>query len=109
MDIPIGTRIRPVISNDTMFLITEKGFALSTNIKSGEILWSKNLFKNNELNLDKFGKVTSLFLLSNQIVVSTKNGYFIFMEYNDGEIKNYSKVSKSFIQNQLLSMEKFML
>ena len=101
-DIPIGTRIRPVISNDTMFLITEKGFALSANIKSGEILWSKNLFKNNELNLDKFGKVTSLFLLSNQIVVSTKNGYFIFMEYNDGEIKNYSKVSKSFYSKPII-------
>ena len=102
LDIPIGTRIRPVISNDTMFLITEKGFALSANIKSGEILWSKNLFKNNELNLDKFGKVTSLFLLSNQIVVSTKNGYFIFMEYNDGEIKNYSKVSKSFYSKPII-------
>ncbi len=102
LDIPIGTRIRPVISNDTMFLITEKGFALSANIKSGEILWSKNLFKNNELNLDKFGKVTSLFLLSNQIVFSTKNGYFVFMEYNDGEIKNYSKVSKRFYSKPII-------
>ena len=102
LDIPIGTRIRPVISNDTMFLITEKGFALSANINSGEILWSKNLFKNNELNLDKFGKVTSLFLLSNQIVFSTKNGYFVFMEYNDGEIKNYSKVSKSFYSKPII-------
>ena len=54
------------------------------------------------LNLDKFGKVTSLFLLSNQIVVSTKNGYFIFMGYNDGEIKNYSKVSKSFYSKPII-------
>ena len=101
--IPLGTRIRPIVSNQSIFLITEKGFALSANIKTGEILWSRKLFKNQELKLNKIGKVTSIFLLSNQILVTTKNGYFFFLNHNNGKIINFSRVAKGFYSKPIVA------
>ena len=95
-EIPFGTRIRPVISNRFIFLVSKEGFILNIDLRTGKIVWSKKLFTSKETNLKKMGEVTSLLLISDQLFFTTKNGYFFFVNYENGEIINYAKVAKGF-------------
>ena len=95
-EIPFGTRIKPIISNRFIFLISEKGFILNADLRTGKIVWSKKLFTSKEINLKKMGEVTSLLLISDQLFFTTKNGYFFFVNYKNGEVINYAKVAKGF-------------
>ena len=69
---------------------------LNSDINSGKIIWSKKLFNSKELDINKIGEVNSLLLLSDQLFFTTKNGYFFFVNYENGDIINYAKVSKGF-------------
>ena len=105
-EIPFGTRIRPVISNRFIFLVSKEGFILNVDISSGKIIWSKKLFKSKEVNLKKMGEVISLFLISDQLFLSTKNGYFFFINYENGETLNYAKVAKGFYSKPVVTNKK---
>ena len=95
-EIPFGTRIRPVISNRFIFLVSKEGFILNIDLRTGKIVWSKKLFTSKETNLKKMGEVTSLLLISDQLFFTTKKGYFFFVNYENGEIINYAIVAKGF-------------
>ena len=95
-EIPFGTGIRPIISDRFIFLISKEGFILNVDLRSGKIVWSKKLFISKEVNLKKMGEITSLLLISDQLFFTTKNGYFFFVNYENGEIINYAKVAKGF-------------
>ena len=95
-EIPFGTIVRPVLSGRFIFLISKNGFILNSDINSGKIIWSKKLFNSKELDINKIGEVNSLLLLSDQLFFTTKNGYFFFVNYENGDIINYAKVSKGF-------------
>ena len=95
-EIPFGTRIRPVISNRFIFLVSKEGFVINADLNSGKIIWAKKLFTSKKLNLKKMGEVNSLLLISDQLFLTTKNGYFFFVNYESGEIINYAKVAKGF-------------
>ena len=105
-EIPFGTRIRPVISNRFIFLVSKEGFMLNADISSGKIIWSKKLFKSKKVNLKKMGEVISLFLISDQLFLSTKNGYFFFINYENGETINYAKVAKGFYSKPVVTNKK---
>ena len=104
--IPFGTRIKPIISNKFIFLISEDGFIINADISSGKIIWSKKLFKSKNLSIRKTGAVTSLFLLSDQLFLTTKNGFFFFIDYRNGEIINYTKVAKGFFSKPTVANNK---
>ena len=55
--------------------------------------------------LNKAGDITSILLISDQIFVTTKNGYFLFLNYQNGEIINYAKVSKGFFSKPVVINE----
>tara|TARA_Y100000590_G_scaffold470229_1_gene662949 strand:- start:26005 stop:27351 length:1347 start_codon:yes stop_codon:yes gene_type:complete len=95
-ELPFSTYIRPAISNDFIFLASDDGFIINLNTKTGKVVWSKNLFnKSKKINKEKIGKITSIILISEKIFVTTKKGYFLFIDYNNGEISNYAKADSS--------------
>ena len=108
-EIPFGTRIRPIVSNRFIFLISKSGFLINLDKKNGKILWSKKLPKTKELNLKKIGEANSLLLLSDQIFFTTKNGYFFFINYENGEIINFAKVAKGFYSKPIVANGKIYL
>ncbi len=105
-DLPFGTKIRPIVSGNSIFLISRNGFLLNVDKKNGQIIWSKKLFKTKDINLKKMGDVTSLLLLSEQLFFSTQNGYFFFVDYKNGKIINYAKVAKEFYSKPVTANSK---
>ena len=102
-EIPFATKLRPVISNKYIFLVSKEGFLLNIDITNGKVIWSKKLFGSKKLNLKKTGEVTSLLLISGQLFFTTQNGYFFFAKYQNGEILNYAKVAKGFYSRPTVS------
>ena len=49
------------------------------------------------------GKVTSLLLISNQLLMVTKKGYFIFLNYQNGDLIEYAKVAKGFYSKPVVA------
>ena len=95
-EVPFSTYIRPVISKDFIFLISENGFIVCLDKNNGNIIWSKNIFnKSKKINEKNIGKVTSLILASDQIILTTKKGYFLYLNYKNGKIINYARGDKS--------------
>ena len=93
---PFSTYIRPVISKNFIFLISENGFIVCLDKNNGNIIWSKNIFnKSKKINEKNIGKVTSLILASDQIILTTKKGYFLYLNYKNGKIINYARGDKS--------------
>ena len=103
-EIPFSTYIRPVITDNFFILTSKDGFVLNLDSKTGKVLWSKNLFKTNKkIKQRKIGSITSLLLVSNKILASTSNGFFLFIDYKDGKIINYAKASKAgFFSNPII-------
>ena len=94
-ELPFSTFVRPIVSNNFIFFITNDGFILNADISTGKVIWSKNLFnKSKKITRDKIGDVTSIMLVSNEILVTTKKGYFIFIDYKNGKIINYVNADK---------------
>ena len=72
------------------------------------ILNLKELLSNNKkLKQKKIGSITSLLLVSNKILASTSKGFFLFIDYKNGKILNYTKASGSgFFSNPALAEKK---
>ena len=105
-EVPYGTKIRPIISNNFIFLVTKNGFIINLELNSGKIVWSKKLFKSVKVDLAKAGEITSIFLISDQLFITTKKGFFFFLNFKNGEVVNYAKVSKGFYSKPIVANEK---
>ena len=107
-ELPFSTYVRPAISENFIILASNDGFILNLDIKTGKVLWSKSLFKSSDkLNHKKIGQIKSLLLASNKILVSTSKGFFIFIDYKDGKIFNFTKASgNGFFSNPVIVNKK---
>ena len=107
-ELPFSSYLRPAISGDFFILASKDGFILNLDSKTGKVLWSKNLFKSSKkLKQKKIGSITSLLLVSNKILASTSKGFFLFIDYKNGKILNYTKASGSgFFSNPVLVEKK---
>ncbi len=102
-EIPLVSNILPVVVNENIFVTSNNGFVSNVDKKTGKIIWSKKIFtKIKKLTYEKTGDITSILFLSNTLFLTTENGYFIFLDYKNGEIKNYLKVSKSFLTRPIV-------
>ena len=95
-ELPFSSNIMPIVLDNFVFIASKDGFFLNIDAKTGKVIWSKNLFKDNKkIKHEKIGDIISLLLLSNQILATTSKGYFFFINYQNGNILNYTKASKS--------------
>ena len=94
-EIPFASYLRPVYTKNNILFASKDGFLINADIKTGKIIWSKDLFKNNKkLKQKKIGEIRSLLLLSDRILATTSKGYFLFMNYKNGQITDYTKASR---------------
>ena len=109
-EIPVSTHILPIVLGDYIFLGTNKGFILNLNRDSGKVIWSRNIFsKLKKLKYEKTGDITSILFLSETILVTSENGYLIFLDYQDGQIINYTKISSGFFSKPIVSNENIII
>ena len=98
----INSNIRPVISNDIIFTVSNEGFLYFIDSLGGNILKSNNLLINFKAKHREFIKPIGIVLGSDKIFLSLSNGKLIVANIQTGEIINTFKldgnqISKPFI------------
>ena len=95
-ELPFSTNLRPIVTDRFVFLVSKEGFLININSTNGKVNWSKNLFnEKSKPKKNKVGEIISLLLASDQILATTSKGYFLFIDYKNGKLLNYTKASKS--------------
>ena len=98
----INSNIRPVITNDIIFTVSNEGFLFFIDSRSGNIIKSNNLFINFKPKHRQFIKPIGIVLGSENIFLSLNNGMLIVASIQTGKIINTFKldgnqISKPFI------------
>ncbi len=95
-ELPFSTNLRPIVTDQFVFIASEEGFIININNSTGKVNWSKSLYKGkSKLKRNKVGDIISILLVSDQILATTTKGYFLFIDYKTGKLLNYTKASKS--------------
>ena len=99
----INSSLKPTVSEEYLFTISDEGYLFVIETSSGRILRITDAFKNLKKR-HKF-KPTGFILAKNKIYLSTNKGLMIMINIINGEIENIhklnnSKISRSFINNK---------
>jgi outer membrane protein assembly factor BamB len=97
---PISINIKPTITKNNIFLVTNNNFLICLKTSTGEIVWSRNIIKyikeiKDRWNLNKVGYLQDLTIANNQILLFTSHGYIFSIKYSSGELIGMKKLSKS--------------
>ena len=100
---------KPLITNNNIIVLTPNKFLICINRSNGEIIWSKNFLKE-LVNMEKrfkIGKINGLYAVNSNIVLISKTGYLIKLNFNNGEIIEIVKfLQKSLGSNVLFANNK---
>ena len=93
---PISTNVKYVLTKKNIFLVTSNNLLVCLDISSGEIIWSKNVYKEvlkikKKLKKEKIGFITNLNIADNEIILFSSKGYILSFNHKIGAIKNISK------------------
>lgn len=98
----VSTSSRPIILDNNIFLITDNGYFVILNRKSGKIISSTNIFKILKQK-DRDTKVSGYILGSNKIYATTQNGFIIVISASSSSIENFIKVGGEIYSNPIIS------
>ena len=103
-ELPFSTYLRPIVSKNFIILSSKNGFVVNVDLKSGKVIWSKDIYgKNKKLTKEKIGEINSITFISEQVLATTTKGFFLFIDYKDGKIINYTKASRGgFFSNPIV-------
>ena len=90
-EIDIGSINTPIIDKNNIFLVTNNGYFLNLDRKTGNVIWSTNILKvlkKKKQNTD----VTGFVLGSGKIYATTKNGYLITSSADLGKVESFKKI-----------------
>ena len=106
---PIESILKPIITNDYIFIISKNNLLICLNNKNGEVVWSKDIFNNlNNINLKKLGEFYDFKIVNNEINLYSKNGYLLSFSFLNGK-KNYlNKISNKGISSKVFFINDYM-
>ncbi len=96
--------IKPIVTNYYVFSFTKNNLLVCNDVKTGDVLWSKNIFNevNNEKKINKIGKIISLNIADGDINLFSSEGYILSFTYENGNLKYFEKLSNNGISSQII-------
>ena len=92
----------PIINGNHIFVVTDNGYFLCIDKKSGQIIFSTNIFK--VLKKRKQETVITGFVLgSGKIYATTLNGFLIVCSANSGRVEYFKKIDDSITSSPIIS------
>ena len=90
-ELGVGSTNTPIIDKNNIFVVTNNGYFLNLDRKTGNVIWSTNILKvlkKKKQNTD----VTGFVLGSGKIYATTKNGYLIKSSADLGKVESFKKI-----------------
>ena len=89
--ININIVLKPIVSNETVFLITKDNLVVCYNFLEKKIIWSESPLKNLK---NKYGTITNVLLIKDELNIFTSDGYLTKLS-KKGKTISIEKKSKS--------------
>tara|TARA_E500000331_G_scaffold349638_1_gene393183 strand:- start:9552 stop:10883 length:1332 start_codon:yes stop_codon:yes gene_type:complete len=93
----IESSLTPIISGKSLFILSHKGFLVNIDKKTGQLLWSKKIFKDKR---NPFS--TGIIMGSNKIYATNSEGYISVISATSGDILVQKKIAKSIYSNPII-------
>ena len=98
----INVKNTPIIDGNNVSLVSNNGYFINIDRKSGEIIWSINILK--ILKKKKRNtKVTSFIMGSGKIYVTTHNGYIIVCSASSGKVESFKKIGERVVTSPVIA------
>jgi len=104
---PAGLALKPVLTKNYAYAVTKNDFLLCLDIKTGEIMWSKNIYKNlkGRKIKKKIGKFYDFKIVNKELSIFSKNGYLLSFNHSNGNLDYLKKISKNGISSEVIFLK----
>ncbi|MAV06211.1 MAG: hypothetical protein CMI71_04445 [Candidatus Pelagibacter sp.] len=95
----ITSNIKPIITKNNIFVVTNNNFLICLNTLSGEVVWSKNIIKyiqqtKKSWNFKKTGFIQNFAIADGVMLMFTSKGYLFSVELSSGDLIDLKKISR---------------
>lgn len=102
--------LKPVVTQNNIFTFTKNNLLICLDKKSGNILWSKNIYyiEKKPKKIKKMGKIFNLTIANGKINLFSNNGYLLSFNFRDGNLEYFERISKNGISAEPIFSKKNM-
>jgi len=100
--IDVGSSDSPIIDDRNVFVISDNGYFINIDRKTGKIIWSVNILevlKKKKQNT----QITGFIMGSDNIYATTLNGYLIVCSALSGKVESFKKIGSPLISGPIIS------
>ena len=100
---PARSILKPVLTSNYLYMLTKNNLLICLNNKTGEVLWSKNIYKDilkGKLK-KKIGTFFDFKISDNELNFFSKNGYLLSFNFSSGNLESIKKLSKNGISSEV--------
>ena len=99
----------PIINGKNIFLVTENGYLVILNKKSGKIVSSSNILKIIKKERHQRTKITGFIMGSGKIYAVTFNGYLLVCSATLGKVESYRKIGHPISSSPIIANGKMFI
>ena len=102
---------KPIITFNYTYIISENDLLICLDNKNGNVIWSKNIFRNIKVEKikNKLKSVVDFKIVNSEINVYFNNGYLLSFNSSDGNLNFLSRISKNGISSDIIFLDDNML
>jgi outer membrane protein assembly factor BamB len=101
---------KPIITSNHTYVILKNDLLICVENTNGNIVWSKNIFKNLDKKIkNKFYSVVDFKIVNNEVNIYSSNGYLLSFNPSSGNLNNLTKISKKGIASKIIFLDNNML
>jgi len=98
----LSSRNFPIIDGDNVFMVTNNGYFINLDKKSGQVIWSTNILKILK-SKKRRTQITGVILGSGKIYATTLNGYLIVSSATTGKVEKFKKIGDQITSAPIIS------
>ena len=108
---PSDSILKPILTTNYTYIISKKNFLICLENKSGEVLWSKNIYKSLQNKKTKnLGNFIDIQIINSELNLFTDAGYLLSFSSKNGNLDFIKKISKNGINSEIFfSKNNFLL
>ena len=102
---------KPIITLNYTYLILKNNLLICLDNTSGNVVWSKNIFKNikDKKIKNQFESYIDFKIVNGEINIYSKNGYLLTLNPKNGNLNSLNKISKKGISSEIFFLNGNML
>ena len=102
---------KPIITLNYTYLILKNNLLICLDNKSGDVVWSKNIFRNikDKKIKNQFESYIDFKIVNGEINIYLKNGYLLTLSPKNGNLNSLNKISKKGISSEIFFLNGNML